>query len=46
MRRYRDREKWNRSMLLNIAASGRFSSDCTIEEYANDIWHLKPVTVK
>ena len=46
MRRYRDREKWNRSMLLNIAASGRFSSDRTIEEYANDIWHLKPVTVK
>ena len=46
MRRYRDREKWNRSMLLNIAASGRFSSDRTIEEYANDIWHLKPVTVQ
>ncbi len=46
MRRYRDREKWNRSMLLNIAASGRFSSDRTIEEYANEIWHLKPVTVK
>ena len=46
MRRYRDREKWNRSMLLNIAASGRFSSDRTIEEYANDIWHLKSVNVK
>ena len=46
MRRYGDREKWNRSMLLNIAASGRFSSDRTIEEYANDIWHLKPVTVQ
>ncbi len=46
MRRYRDREKWNRSMLINIAASGRFSSDRTIEEYANEIWHLKPVTVK
>ena len=46
MRRYRDREKWNRSMLMNIAMSGRFSSDRTIEEYANDIWHLKPVTVQ
>ncbi len=46
MRRYRDREGWTRSMLMNIAASGRFSSDRTISEYANDIWHLKPVKVE
>ena len=45
MRRYRDKEGWNRSMLMNIAMSGRFSSDRTIEEYANDIWQLKPVNV-
>ena len=45
MRRYRDKDNWNRSMLMNIAMSGRFSSDRTIEEYANDIWQLKPVNV-
>ncbi|MBQ4421745.1 MAG: glycogen/starch/alpha-glucan phosphorylase, partial [Schwartzia sp.] len=32
-------------MLMNIAMSGRFSSDRTIQEYADDIWQLKPVHV-
>ena len=45
MRRYRDKDNWNRSMLMNIAMSGRFSSDRTIDEYAKDIWQLKPVNV-
>ena len=38
---YRDKEKWAKMSLNNIAGSGVFSSDRTIEEYNNDIWHLK-----
>lgn len=37
---YENREKWKRMMLTNIAMAGFFSSDRTIEEYNNDIWHL------
>ena len=44
---YRDnRTEWNRKAILNIASSGFFSSDRTIKEYADDIWHVKPVRVK
>jgi starch phosphorylase len=35
---YADQETWSRKAVLNIAASGRFSSDRTIAEYARDIW--------
>lgn len=38
--RYRDTHKWARTMLINIAKSGYFSSDRTILEYSRDIWHL------
>ncbi len=38
---YLDREKWKRMSLVNIAKSGFFSSDRTIEDYNRDIWHLK-----
>lgn len=38
---YRDREAWNRKAVINIAASGKFSSDRTIGEYANEIWDVK-----
>ncbi|MBR6734400.1 MAG: glycogen/starch/alpha-glucan phosphorylase [Kiritimatiellae bacterium] len=40
---YRDKAKWNRMSLVNIARSGRFSSDRAVEEYARDIWHVKAV---
>ncbi|MBR2824991.1 MAG: glycogen/starch/alpha-glucan family phosphorylase, partial [Solobacterium sp.] len=38
---YENRGKWKRMMLSNIARSGFFSSDRTILEYNNDIWHLR-----
>ena len=38
---YENRSKWKRMMLVNIAKAGYFSSDRTIEDYNNDIWHLK-----
>ncbi|AHK19052.1 glycogen phosphorylase [Yersinia similis] len=40
---YRHRDEWSRKTLLNIANMGYFSSDRTIEEYADEIWHIKPV---
>ena len=40
---YRDRGAWNRMSLVNIARSGRFSSDRAVAEYARDIWHMTPV---
>ena len=36
--------KWNRMSLVNIAASGVFSSDQSIKKYANEIWHLRQVS--
>jgi len=42
---YADRDQWWRKVVLNIAASGRFSSDRTIAEYAADIWHAEPCKV-
>ena len=40
---YRDAKKWNRMSLVNIARSGLFSSDRAVLEYADQIWHVKPV---
>lgn len=40
---YQNKEKWSEMSLINIANSGYFSSDRTIEEYVNDIWHLKKI---
>ena len=37
---WRDREKWNKMSLLNIASSGFFSSDRSIREYCENIWHI------
>jgi starch phosphorylase len=42
---YRDQENWSRKAILNIAASGRFSSDRTIAEYARDIWKVEACPV-
>ena len=42
---YRDKKGWAKMALLNTACSGKFTSDRTIQEYVNDIWHLDPVTV-
>ncbi|MHC4506761.1 MAG: glycogen/starch/alpha-glucan phosphorylase, partial [Planctomycetota bacterium] len=42
---YRDPGSWTRSAVLNVAGSGRFSSDRTIAEYTRDIWHVEPCPV-
>ena len=42
---YKDEKKWAKMALLNTACSGKFSSDRTIQEYVDDIWHLDKVTV-
>lgn len=43
--KYKDTEGWARSAILNVACSGKFSSDRTIEEYVQDIWKLEKVRV-
>ena len=43
---YRDEKGWARSAILNVACSGKFTSDRTIKEYVDDIWHLDKVTVR
>jgi starch phosphorylase len=39
---YNDPYRWARMCLLNIASSGKFSADRTIEEYAREIWNMTP----
>lgn len=43
---YKSQSQWSRMCLINIANSGFFSSDRTIEQYVNDIWKLKKIRVK
>ncbi|MDO4301949.1 MAG: glycogen/starch/alpha-glucan phosphorylase [Clostridia bacterium] len=43
---YKDKEKWAKMAILNTAHSGKFSSDRTIKEYADEIWDLKPVHIE
>ena len=42
---YKDKDAWARSAMLNVAHSGKFSSDRTIQEYVDEIWHLDKITV-
>ncbi|MGN0329634.1 MAG: glycogen/starch/alpha-glucan phosphorylase [Kineothrix sp.] len=42
---YKDEKNWARSAILNVACSGKFSSDRTIQEYVDEIWHLDKVVL-
>ena len=42
---FKDRDQWDRMAILNVARSGKFSSDRTIREYAEQIWHVEPCQV-
>ncbi|XP_073729573.1 glycogen phosphorylase, liver form [Misgurnus anguillicaudatus] len=43
---YKDQREWTRMVIKNIAASGKFSSDRTIKEYATEIWGVEPTDLK
>ena len=40
---YKDEDRWAKAAILNVACSGKFTSDRTIQEYVDDIWHLDKV---
>ena len=42
---YADPDAWSREAILNVASSGKFSSDRTISEYATEIWKAEPCPV-
>ena len=42
---YKDKEAWAKSAILNVAHVGKFSSDRTIQEYVDDIWHLDKINM-
>jgi starch phosphorylase len=43
---YADRQRWTRMSILNVARSGKFSSDRAVREYLRDIWHTEPVRIR
>lgn len=45
MESYKNKDAWAKSAILNVAHSGKFSSDRTIQEYVDDIWHLDRIKV-
>ncbi len=42
---YRDEARWTRMSILNTACAGRFSTDRTMRDYNDDIWHLEPISL-
>jgi starch phosphorylase len=44
-RLYTDQDRWTNKAILNVAGSGKFSSDRTIAEYAREIWEVTPCPV-
>ena len=42
---YANPDEWARKAMLNVAGSGKFSSDRTIAQYANEIWHVQACPV-
>ena len=42
---YRDEKGWAKKAILNVASSGKFTSDRTIQQYVDEIWHLDKITV-
>ncbi len=42
---YKDKKRWAKMAIINVAKSGKFSSDRTIKEYADEIWNLKPCEI-
>jgi len=43
---YKDEDAWAKRAILNVACSGKFTSDRTIQEYVDEIWHLDKVVIK
>lgn len=43
---YKDLDKWTQKSVLNVARIGKFSSDRSIQEYAKNIWKVKPIKIK
>ncbi len=44
--KFRDKKAWARSMIINTATMGKFNSDRSMEDYARDIWNIKPCSVE
>ena len=42
---YQDEARWAKMAILNMASSGKFTSDRTIQQYEDDIWHQVPMKV-
>jgi starch phosphorylase len=42
---YQDEKRWAKMAILNMASSGKFTSDRTIQQYEDDIWHQKAIRV-
>ena len=42
---YKDKARWTRMSIMSTAGSGKFSSDRTIQQYAEEIWHVEPCQV-